>query len=190
MVTTIRLNRKLSRIEDLRIGNRELELRRRWEGPVPDERTCSEFAAECEIEDRALVERLMRFGFTPESLPALSMAPLAAIAWASGQVTSDEKREVLQAILTSELSGSPEALETFLGWLDSRPQRELLALWVEYTRYRQARLRPAIRQANGQRLAELATRVAFASGGFLGFGKVCEAERLVLRIIDSVFNEA
>lgn len=142
-----------------------------------------------ELEDSGLIDRLIDAGFTPLSLAALELAPLAFVAWASDEVTNKENEAVVVSVYRSRLSANPLAMSYVQSWLDQRPPTELWELWQDFTCCRLRKFSTPVRQAIGDRLLEQAREVAAASGGFCGFGKICAAEQRVLDAIEALFYE-
>ncbi|MFK8111902.1 MAG: hypothetical protein AB8B91_06855 [Rubripirellula sp.] len=140
------------------------------------------------IDNVRVIDALMEAGFRPETLTALQLAPIAFAAWASDSVTDAESRAAVSSIYEYRLLKHPAAACCVQSWLDVRPDQQLWDLWVRYT---QCRLQdtPAIeRRVVGKQLLEQATAVALASGGFLGIGKICAAEQVVLDGIQNVYR--
>src|SRR6056297_482141 len=129
MVAATKLNEKVRRLEDLHYFREDLELRKRHLQASLSERSKQRLAEKCPLAGDQLLDDLRSAGFTPESLPALSIAPLAVAAWASGSVTEDESQKALLAIFDCELFGNGPAIEMFRSWLRSKPSDNLTDLW-------------------------------------------------------------
>lgn len=138
---------------------------------------------------KELLERMLAFGFCPESAPALGYAPIAMVAWGSGSVTFEERQVAASSILETELRGNIEAIRQFSSWFDERPEPVLQELWRDFTiaqatcQHRSTRL-AAIDHLH--RLHARAIAVAKASGGFMGLGSVCGGEGEVLDLIAEI----
>lgn len=184
MVASNSFHRKVQKLEDARYLLNATALREEHSDAVDRRRRRAEIARSAHIDDAALVERLVDAGLDAETLPAIQLAPLALVAWASGSVSEDENRTVAQSIAESELAQNPAAIACFEHWLSRRPDCDLLLLWTEVQRNASTIEPPAMQQARLRRLHHLATRIAMASGGVLGFGRICVAEQAVLDAID------
>jgi hypothetical protein len=180
--------RKINRLEDLHYLKHEMDLRRELIESLVAEKTKSELAHAAHTDDTELIEMLYDAGFTAETLPALSLAPIALVAWGSGYVTAEERAIAMQAIFDSDLSGNGPAIAKFQSWLDSKPNPHLFYLWANITLDRIKTVRPGTQDAIGERMIRLAERVAQASGGFCGFGVVCEGEQAVINDVRAVFQ--
>ncbi len=150
-----------------------------------DKRALAAFAF---IDDHDLLETLVNAGFTPDTLPALQLAPIAFVVWASDSVTDEESQAAVSSIYETLLYESPMAIGRVQYWIDVRPNQNLWELWVAFTTYRLAQTPPAIRKLVGEQLLRQATEVALASGGFMGIGKICAAEQAVLDGIRNVYR--
>ena len=88
-----------------------------------------------QVEDDAFLERLIELGIGPETVLALTLVPLIAVAWADGTLDGRERDAIIKA--AEEKGVSPETaghqlLET---WLSRRPERELFQLEAVRPRY-------------------------------------------------------
>lgn len=140
------------------------------------------------IKDAELVEDLIEAGFTLANLKALHLAPIAFVAWASEVVTDEECRAAVWSFNENRLFEHPLAVSLMQSWLDTRPNQSLWDLWVRYTEYHLDKTPSVARVAIGKQLLEQSTSVALASGGWLGMGKICSAERAVLDEIRRVYR--
>lgn len=76
---------------------------------------------------RKIGERLLEFGYKPEELQLLFLAPFVQMAWAEGFVQATERRAILQ--LAARLRITPQHLHhpDLVEWLDTRPSDEFFA---------------------------------------------------------------
>ncbi len=144
-----------------------------------------ELGTELDVEDEALLDRLIDLGVTPETAPAFEALPLLEVAWADGEVDPEERWQALTAATSFglELGGSAHArLER---WVMERPRAELFAAWyvVQASRSSGSRSGPRARC-----MLERALEVAEASGGVLGFRPVSRAEAAVIERIRAVLG--
>ncbi|MBR0669272.1 hypothetical protein GXW71_33290 [Roseomonas hellenica] len=145
-------------------------------------------AAASGIADDAVLDAVAALGMTGETLAALTLVPLVAVAWADGAIDDREREAVLAAAAEAGVAAQGAARELLDRWLREPPPRELLAAWADYTRAVSAKLDDAGLQALRAELVGRARRVAEASGGFLGLGrKVSDAEEAVLRRLEAAF---
>lgn len=180
--------RQVQRLDDARHFAGEMELRRQWRLSIESEKRRRLLRHASGIEDETLLDRLQRLDFDAANWPALSLAPLPAIAWASGEVTLAERRAGAACLFGSDLAGHVQAIGLYHDWFAIRPDADLLPLWADCTRPRVSRMSKIVRQETGDRMLRQAEEIALASGGFLGLGAVCGGEREILDLIASVFD--
>ncbi|UCE85442.1 MAG: hypothetical protein JSU66_14035 [Deltaproteobacteria bacterium] len=133
------------------------------------------------IRDEALVRELLEHGLSAETLSALVLVPLVAVAWADGALDDRERSAILSA--ASDIGIAPESPNFALleGWLAKRPSPKLLDAWIEYAKQLGGSLRGEGREVLSEELVGRAREVARASGGVLGLGsKVSAQEQQVL----------
>lgn len=136
--------------------------------------------------DHAIGQRLHDLGFEGEAAAALHLMPLVKVAWADGGVSGAERRAVMAAAAVQGFDpGHPAAL-MLASVLEQQPSSE----WLDES---MAALRDILAQQPQPPadLLEACARIADASGGLLGFGgRISDDERLALREIESLFDEA
>ena len=141
------------------------------------------------VEDETFLDRLIELGIGPETVLALTLVPLIAVAWADGTLDRRERDAIIKA--AEEKGVSPETaghqlLET---WLSRRPERELFESWKQYVRGIWETFTDEERQRMRERTLDWALAVAEASGGFLGvISKVSPAERVVIEELKKVLR--
>jgi hypothetical protein len=142
-----------------------------------------------QIKDETFLDRLIELGIGPETVLALTLVPLIAVAWADGALDGRERDAIIKA--AEEKGVSPETaghqlLET---WLSRRPERELFDSWKQYVRGIWETFTDEERQRMRERTLDWALAVAEASGGFLGvISKVSPSERAVIKELENVLR--
>jgi hypothetical protein len=133
------------------------------------------------------LDRLIALGIGPETIAAIGLVPLVAVAWANGKVEPAERDAILRATREAGVqAGSPG--EQFLeNWLREKPGEHLVEAWVEYMRGLVERLSPPERDKLRADVVGRARAVAEAAGGFLGLGKVSSEEAVVLAALERPF---
>jgi hypothetical protein len=131
--------------------------------------------------DDALIDHLIALGIGPETLLALTLVPLAAVAWADGTIDARERDALLRAAEERGVAPGSPARQLLEGWLERRPGPALIEAWKRYVRAIWGSFDEAQRGAMRERTIEMARGVAEATGGFLGLGsRISQAERAVL----------
>jgi hypothetical protein len=180
MVASIRLSRRLSRLEDARCARDEMELRRRLHRDLAAELRRRDLASVAGVREASLLDRLSAAGFGPGDVSALIALPIARAAWGSGSVTSREFRAAIDAILHHPTPENSSAIRRFRHWLERRPSESLWALWGDFTAARLRGMPVRRHREEGRMLYGQARAVALASGGWLGQGQICAGEQRVL----------
>ena len=141
------------------------------------------------LTDETLLERLEALGIEAETLAALAMFPLIAVAWADGVLEASEREAVLQGAEEAGLSAEGAAASLLHDWLEAPPPSELLAAWRDYAKAICAELNAGERARLRDQLIGRAHAVADAAGGFLGLGnRVSKEEAAVLEELKGPFE--
>lgn len=179
--------RRARHLLDLNVRKFQRSAHSRWQTDVYSPVQLHQLSLTTGVEDRGLLRRLLDHNLRADNVLALKFAPVAEVAWASGQVTRPEYVMAIKPVFSSELFRSRPATDTFRTWLKARPAAGLWSLWEDFARA-SAGHHQAANRAFGQRLYDLATEVAWASGGLVDEGGICRAEREVLDRIRSVYD--
>ena len=157
------------------------------------ERSCSHEAgigapdAASAQKDASALEQLRAIGVCAESMDALALAPLVAVAWADGAIAVREREAIREAARAEGLSPAARALLEV--WLEAPPDPRLLSVWESHLAASVAGAPAERRHELRERLRSRALGVARAAGGFLGIGRVSNGESLVLARIERAFYQ-
>src|SRR5262245_31014007 len=137
------------------------------------------------IKNTSILDRLVELGIHAEILVALSIVPLAEVAWADGAIDAKEEQAILDRAAQSGVAPGTASHDLLKSWLERRPEPRLLTAWMQMVRGINENL--TAEQVEGLRkgLVERAQTVARASGGMLGVGKVSSAEAEMIRQLES-----
>ena len=139
------------------------------------------------ITDESVLTALDAAGISVETLTALSLIPLVAVAWADGTMDEGERAAIQKASAQTHQDGEAQTL--LEGWLTAPPEASLIETWKNYIQALQSNLSTADRHILRDRLIGGAREVAEAAGGFLGFGnKVSGEEAAVLDELAACFE--
>lgn len=144
-------------------------------------------AAASGVREAEALERLLAVGVRPESVDALALAPLVAVAWADGAIAARERDEIRAAARAEDLS--PAASVLLDVWLEAPPDPRLLGAWESYLAAKSAGAPAEGHHALRDRLRARALGVARAAGGILGVGRVSNGESQVLARIERAFYQ-
>ena len=188
MLTNDSINRRTDKLVDLQLAAKELKLQQEFAKSLAIESEKRELMQATQIEQLELIFRLLDAGFHSETLSALELVPIAFVAWASGSVTDSERKAVMGSLVDYGLLVNQASNDRFQVWLDTRPAHELLILWKDYTTAKLTPLSSEVRRTIGIRLLKKSTEISMASGGFFGFGTICDAEQVILDEISEAFG--
>lgn len=141
------------------------------------------------ISDEAVLNELVGLGIRSDTLAALSLIPLVAVAWADGVMETKERKAILSAAAEVGVEAGDVSHQLLGRWLDSRPGRALVDAWRDYIHGLLEHLDPVAHAALKHELLGRARQVAEAAGGFLGVGnKVSREEEDVLAELERAFS--
>lgn len=141
------------------------------------------------LNDPALIDQLLDQGVTPASFVALSLAPLAAVAWADRTVDQKERAAILGEATAAGMDKDSDAYRLLEGWLTTQPGPSLMTVWGGYARELSASLDHDQRMEVRESLIARAKTVAKAAGGFAGIATISPEEQRVLDAIDSALAD-
>jgi hypothetical protein len=131
--------------------------------------------------DEHLAQRLQDLGFDADTVPALHLLPLVAVAWADDKVTARERRAVLEVAKLHSIEPGSRAWLMLESVLEQRPDPEVSRQVLQVVRELLA-----ARGLHPNSLVDACVDVASASGGVLGLGrKVGPQERSLIESIAS-----
>ena len=82
------------------------------------------------IKNTAILDRLIQLGIHAETLVALSIVPLAEVAWADGAIDAKEEQAVLDRAAKSGVTPGSSSYDLLKSWLERRPEPRLLTAWI------------------------------------------------------------
>jgi hypothetical protein len=140
------------------------------------------------ITDDDLLDKLVAAGIESETLAALTLVPLVAVAWADGLLDEKERAALLSAASGAGMDPAGPGYQLLTQWLAKPPGPHLVETWMDYTRGTAADLGEDARQSLKVHVLGRARRVAEAAGGFLGLSsKVSAAEEAMLAKLEGAF---
>jgi hypothetical protein len=140
------------------------------------------------ITDEELLDRLHEHDVCCETLAALSLVPLIAVAWADGNIDVKERSAVLSAAEQRGLAKDHAGYQMLESWLKKKPDDRLLALWKDFVAALSESLTAEAKAALKGDLLGRARSVAEAAGGLLGLGnRVSKSEQAVLDDLEQAF---
>ena len=132
------------------------------------------------LADDEILRELQALGYTRETVSLLHLAPLVQVAWAEGKVTEGERRLIHDLARSRGIEAGSPVDQRLTEWLDERPAEDFFERTLRIIRALLQALPPDERAVGRRDLLSHCAQVAAASGGFLGFGNVSEAEQALL----------
>lgn len=140
------------------------------------------------IHDVEVLEKLVLVGVRSETLAALTLYPLVAVAWADGKVDRHERQAVLNGAARCGVEPGSVSHDLLSGWLAREPDTVLLDAWKALVAEIARRVDDDWREIFTRELLSRAFAVADASGGFLALEKISAEEQQVLDELRAAFG--
>ena len=168
-------------LEEKFFHERDQELLRALREKTASQERKKSLAEASGISDAELLEQLDELDVNPETLAALSLVPLIAVAWADGKIDDKERTAVLEAAEQKGIEAEQPGHQWLKDWLRQKPDARLKEVWKDYVAALTQSLDDPSKKALKEDLLGRARAVAEAAGGLLGFGnKVSTSEQAVL----------
>lgn len=136
------------------------------------------------IRDLELVRDLSDAGFDIHTFRVLYLVPLIQVAWSDGGVSPTERDKVLEIAGLHGIEAGSAAYERLRVWLSERPSHRFFETCLRGIKMMLGDRPSSESQALRRDLVWYCTRIASASGGFLGFGsRISPEEERMLRTL-------
>jgi hypothetical protein len=168
-------------LEDDYFRRKEQELIEKLRKRRAAEAQQQELAQGSGISNEEILKTLHELGYTRDTVLLLHLIPLISVAWADDKVTGPEKELILEAARMRNIDEDSAAFKQLNEWLTNRPSDEFVEQTLRVISNLADTELPEERETRRQNLLRLATDVASASGGILGFGnKISDEEQALL----------
>ncbi|NUQ63029.1 MAG: hypothetical protein HUU20_11100 [Pirellulales bacterium] len=175
-------------LEDVFFKQRDEELLRALREQVALKEKKKALADASGISDEEVLDHLHQLDISTETLAAVALIPLIAVAWADGSIDAKEGNAVMAAAEQQGLKKGHPGYQLLGRWLEQRPEPRLLRVWKGYVSGLRDKLGDATTDALKRDVLGRARAVAEAAGGLLGLGnKVSKAEQAVLEDLEKAF---
>jgi hypothetical protein len=175
-------------LENAFFGERDKELLQKLKSELEGKHDREALSAVSGIDDEKVLDLLLGVGVTPESLAAVSLIPLVAVAWCDASMESTEKEAILNAAGAAGIDKSSASYELLGSWLTERPSSDLLDAWKAYIGVLQVNLdKTAFSQLKAS-VVNRAENVAESAGGFFGLGSVSDREKKAIADLAATFG--
>ena len=140
------------------------------------------------LTDPAVLQELHDLGFGPETIVLLPLIPVLEVAWSEGGITPAERQMIVKLARSRGVAEGSAADVQLEQWMAARPAP---VVFDSAGRLIAALLATGSQQATGgltaNDLVAYCEKIASASGGILGMGKISSEERALLsRIADDL----
>ena len=142
------------------------------------------------VADEEVLRDLQDLGYTPETVMLLYLVPIIQTAWAEGGVTTKERDLIVKAARSRGITAGTPCDQQLKTWLMNRPSDELFERSLRAIRTILAAQPADARTAAEHDLMSLATAIANASGGIVGFLAVSAEERQILTHISDELKKS
>lgn len=140
------------------------------------------------LEDDDVLDRLTDLGVGADTVAAMSVVPLVAIAWADGRMDTREVDAILKGAAENGITAGSAAYDLLESWTREQPSSGLMETWQSYIQAFCAEISAEQRWRLEESIIGRAQAVAAAAGGFLGIGKISGEETTVLEQLRSAFK--
>ena len=133
------------------------------------------------VADEEILRDLQALGYDEDTVVLLHLVPLLQVAWSDGSVSTRERELILEAALQHRIRKGDKAYDMLAHWLERSPSQDFFEKANRVMRGVVHALSPEEAKKCKENLVDFSTRVAQASGRFLGFGDgISSSERAVL----------
>lgn len=142
------------------------------------------------ITDQETLGDLQALGYTLETVILLNLVPLLEVAWAEGGISEHERALIIEAARAHRANEGSAADRQLATWLATQPAADLFEHARRAIGVMLEAAPPEEREARGRDLLAYCARIASASGGILGFGKISPQEQEVIARISKQLRHA
>lgn len=164
--------------------DRELIEKLRRASAAEDERQA--LAKTSGLDDPALLQELKDLGFTPGTVSLLPLIPVLRVAWAEGGITGAERSLLTRLARSRGIAEGSEADRLLSAWMARRPDDSVFTRAGRLIRAMLDARAPETADLTADDLVDYCERIAAASGGILGIGRISADEK---QLLSSIAND-
>jgi hypothetical protein len=172
-------------LEDDYFHRKEKELIEKIRKRREEEAKRQDLAASTGTANAEILQTLHELGYNRDTVLLLHLVPLISIAWADDKVSGAERDLIIEAAKMRGIAEDSAAYAQLNDWLTNRPSEAFLDQTLRVIANLAETNTPEENEMRRNNLLDLATRVASASGGILGLGKISDEEQA---LIDRIAN--
>jgi hypothetical protein len=147
------------------------------------EQNRQELAKKTGLDNPELLQELKELGFTPETVSLLPLVPVLRMAWAEGGITSAERDLLVRLARSRGVAEGSEADRQLNAWMTRQPDESVFSRAGRLIRAMLDSRAPETSDLSADDLVEYCERIAAASGGVFGIGRVSAEEKTLLASI-------
>ena len=171
-------------LEDSFFALRDRELMEKLKKSVKQEA----LADVCGIKNPAVLQGLVDANISPETITALALVPLIAVAWADGKIAPEERDAIFSATESAGIDSDSVCRQLLDSWLTEPPGAELVEAWKGYIGALGSSASAAAVETLRNDVLDHARQIAHAAGGILGVGSISKSEKAVIDDLASAFS--
>jgi hypothetical protein len=142
------------------------------------------------VADEEVLRDLQELGYTPETVMMLYLVPVIQTAWAEGGVSPKERELIVKAARARGITEGTPCDQQLNMWLAIRPSNEVFEKSLRAIRTILQAQPESTRGDSEKDLLSLATAIAAASGGIVGFRTVSAEEQQILKHISDELKKS
>lgn len=174
-------------LEDLYFAKLDASLLQKKREEMSREKAHSDLKEQLFFSDETISE-LLDIDVDVHTLRVVTLIPLIQVAWADHELSREEVEAILRAAHHEGIEEGSHEHELLEEWLSDEPDTELFTAWQNFIHEKSRYLPKKEAIALREYVLEAATKIARASGGFLGFGAISEEESDTLTQIKNAFQ--
>ncbi|MQA29113.1 MAG: hypothetical protein GEU82_04635 [Luteitalea sp.] len=183
MSTDDQLGKRGRALEEDYFRRKDQELIEKMREKVAAERAQQALGATTGLTDPALLQELQTLGFTLDTVSLLPLVPVLQVAWAEGGVTAGERNLIRRLAEVRGIKTGTPADAQLTSWLEHRPPDAVFAGAGRLIRAMMETNADVVGDLSADDLVAYSEKVAAASGGVFGIGRVSGEERELLASI-------
>jgi DNA-binding phage protein len=170
-------------LEEEYFRKKDRELIEKMRQAAAAEQDRQELAKKTGLDDPALLQELRDLGFTPATVSLLPLVPVLRMAWAEGGITAAERDLLIRLARSRGVTEGSEADRQLSEWMIRRPDDSVFTRASRLIRAMLDSRAPETSDLSAEDLVEYCERIAAASGGVFGIGRISAEERKLLSSI-------
>jgi hypothetical protein len=177
------LNDRGRALEDEYFRRKDQELIEKIREKAAAEEAQRALGASTGVSDPEVLHELQALGFTPDTVSLLPIMPVLQVAWAEGGVTPVERLLIEKLATARGIAPGGPADAQLMDWLANKPSDDVFRGASRLIRALLAAGADVVADLDADDLVGYCEKVASASGGIFGLGRISSDERELLTSI-------